>query len=341
MKLQNITLGAIANASTWLLALGASGAWFWYVAEQPLTSQQAPAVITGDNQGSGRRNFAIEVTLSQPQDLKVRQGDSVAAGEIIADRAVERARLEQQRKQLAINLKRLQSQETKPMRPLLPVPPIAPLPAPNFMDQQAAISAERVKVQQAEWAVDLQQRKLDLLRTMDGVPTAVLAHEDKKLQDVGRKLEQATAELAMAQAKLELAKAERLHQEYEHSLKITANAQATNQQELEINRQEQLRTQTENDRQFRITQVEAQIIAIDERLRSLAAVRSPYSGKVIKIKWEGQSDLSLKAIVTLSIDSSQLQPTSTIPTATPSPSATTGSGGKPGTTPGQSSDRAR
>ena len=53
------------------------------------------------------RNIKIELTLSNPTDLKVKPGDKISAGQVLSDRISERNRLQARKKQLQLSLLKL------------------------------------------------------------------------------------------------------------------------------------------------------------------------------------------------------------------------------------------
>ena len=53
------------------------------------------------------RNIKIELTLSNPQDLKVKPGDKISAGQVLSVRVSERNRLQAKKKQLQLSLEKL------------------------------------------------------------------------------------------------------------------------------------------------------------------------------------------------------------------------------------------
>jgi hypothetical protein len=74
--------------------------------QKPADNQQAeqqPTPPTAPQ--AGRRKFRMKLTLSEPGDLRIREGDKINAGQIIADRLKERTRLEAQRMQVELSLK--------------------------------------------------------------------------------------------------------------------------------------------------------------------------------------------------------------------------------------------
>ncbi|MEM0980353.1 MAG: hypothetical protein AAGH78_08770 [Cyanobacteria bacterium P01_H01_bin.58] len=54
------------------------------------------------------RRLTINVSVSDPDDLKVTEGDRISVGQLIADRGRERQRLEAQARQLDLTLQRLE-----------------------------------------------------------------------------------------------------------------------------------------------------------------------------------------------------------------------------------------
>jgi multidrug efflux pump subunit AcrA (membrane-fusion protein) len=55
------------------------------------------------------RRLTVTVRIQEPEDLKVQEGDTIKAGQVIADRERERQRLNSQKQQLTLSLQRLQS----------------------------------------------------------------------------------------------------------------------------------------------------------------------------------------------------------------------------------------
>ena len=54
------------------------------------------------------RRLTINVSVTDPDDLKVAEGDRISVGQLIADRGRERQRLEAQARQLDLTLQRLE-----------------------------------------------------------------------------------------------------------------------------------------------------------------------------------------------------------------------------------------
>lgn len=264
---------------------------------------QLPESFTQPGRNSGPRLFKMAVTLTNPDDLKVRQGDTVAKGQLLADRVEERQSLEGRLERQQISLARLQEEVRAPLPPSQ-APEVAALPSPTFLEQVAAIDRALVEVDRAETVVNLQQRKVDAIQLMpDGqAPSEVLQHELARLERVQQEQAQAIATLALAEAQLEQAKQDRQYQEYLHSLEMSKRRIAIEDQQLRYQEQMQAYQQQVTDRQYRLAEVEAQIEQTQAQLRLLEAVRSPYNGTVLRIEWKGQTNEAIQVELTLRVD---------------------------------------
>jgi multidrug efflux pump subunit AcrA (membrane-fusion protein) len=275
----------------------------WLTRTEPSQGQAStpdpPQVITTPPVTTQPRVLTFTLTLSEPDDLKVRQGDVVAVGDVLADRTRERTALQTQLDQTQLSLQRIQAQQVLDPPPPLPVPPVSSLPPVYYGTLEAQIVA-------VEDSIDLQKRKIDLLSTMppSEVPPAMREHEERILEGLYRDLELAKAELKQAQE-------ERAHQEYEHSLAMARRAEEANQQRLALNQQRQQAEQQRREKTFQEAQLQAQIETINAKLSDLSTVRSPYAGTIRRVKWLGQSDNRLTVEITLAIGGS----------ASPSPAA--------------------
>ena len=74
---------------------------------QEATSPSSPVSPKPKARRSEPRNIKISLTLSSPQDLKVKQGDEVVKGQVLSDRTTERTRLLARKKQLELSLEKL------------------------------------------------------------------------------------------------------------------------------------------------------------------------------------------------------------------------------------------
>lgn len=266
----------------------------------------APIVVTG---GSGTQRLTVRLTLSAPEDLKVKEGDRVSQGQMLSDRVRDRQRLEAQMQQLRLQQGQL-SQPVPGAPPARSVPEVAALPPPSFLSQVAEVDRKRLAIEAAQRHLEQQQRKLDLLATIPDaeLPEATVPHETELLEQRRRELDQANADLQLAEAQLAKAQSDRLHQEYLHSLELSKRAIALEQAELQRREQVLTAQQQERDRAFQLAQLEAQVQALETQLFALSAVRSPYTGTIQRIKYEGQTDQSLVVELTLVVGGSDAAP---------------------------------
>ena len=111
------------------------------------------------------RNIKIELTLSNPTDLKVKPGDKISAGQVLSDRISERNRLQARKKQLQLSLLKLNLPLTPVPQPK-PIPEISPLPPVSYAEEEAAIKLKQQKLSEAERAIALQKEKIEQLRIL-------------------------------------------------------------------------------------------------------------------------------------------------------------------------------
>ena len=265
-------------------------------------------------------NIKIELTLSNPQDLKVKPGDKVSAGQTLSNRTSERNRLQAKKKQLQLSLLKLNLPLTPIPQPR-PIPEISSLPPVSYAEEEAQIKLHKQNLKEAENAIALQQRKIDslnqLLTNSPDKPTTekgnlklVLEHEQANLKNLETAKQSAQIQLEVQESKLTTAKESRAYIEYQRQLE-------QNRRAIALSQQHQSRAQTESERQillaereYSIAQIETQIQENDYQIEQLSTVKAPYEGTIKKIKWTGQSDHNLTALVTLSVSSEQSTVTS-------------------------------
>lgn len=284
------------------------------------------------------RNIKIELTLSSPQDLKVKPGEQIAAGQILSDRSTERHRLEAKKKQLQLSLEKL----NLPLSPIpqpKPLPEIAQLPPVSYAEAEAAIKLKQQKLQAAETAIANQQKKIDQIRQLFDYPQSpetkqptsleiqkpekpsdvvqpvgrnvnqsskaelVLKHEQTILENLQAAQQSAQIQLEIAQSQLTTAQENRAYTEYQRQLEQTRRAIAVEQQRLDLERREAQSQRLIAEREYSQAQIEAQIQEIDYQIEQLSTVHAPYEGTIKKIKWTGQSDHNLTVELTLELQS--------------------------------------
>ena len=208
---------------------------------EPAIAQTAPQVspipLVQPKTSNSLRQLQLKLSVSSPQDLKVKQGDRVITGQVLADRVEERSHLTVQRQALNLSLKQIESRTIAPPPAPLPVPQVKQLPPISYAEEEAAIRAAAMNVQQAgrnfqvqqqslksepleessavassavevqnqQRIVDNQKRKIDAVALLKNLPDSVMAHEQEVLKQKDATLQQAQANYKQAQAKLSAA----------------------------------------------------------------------------------------------------------------------------------------
>jgi hypothetical protein len=177
-------------------------------------------------------------------------------------------------------------------------------------------------LKEAEQAIALQQKKIDsltqllsspLLRGIEGdqkkgsTPNLklILEHEQANLKNLETAKTDAQIQLEVQESQLTTAKEQRTYIEYQRQLEQTRRAIAISQQHQAIQQTESERQVLLAEREYSIAQIETQIQEIDYQIEQLSTVKAPYEGTIKKVKWIGQSDHNLTALVTLSVTSEQ------------------------------------
>ena len=296
-----------------------------------VTAQQSPiaevvAPVAAPQQQGRLHKMTLQV--SEPNDLKVKVGDSIAAAQIVADQDGERKRLNLRKEELQLAIKRIKNQKisppekaTDPSKPK-PAPPIMPLPDISYQQYEAAIEKAKNEAKQQEDIINLKRRELDYLKGIEGLDPAIIEHELNKLSKLENDLKSAKAEIDLAVGELSAAKSERRKDEYQHQLNITRRIEEENQAlsfyqkqiaENQINYQRAISTfeKESRDRDYQFTQLKIQLSSVEDSIARLAVIRSPYAGKVRRIKFLNQVDNKLGVELSIIIDGGNS--TSTIP----------------------------
>jgi DNA-directed RNA polymerase subunit F len=301
------------------------GAYQFINSSKPLavTAQQFPiapvaAPVVAPQQQSGRLH-KMTLQVSEPNDLKVKLGDNIAAAQIVADQDNERKRLNLRKDELQLAIKRIENQKispperaTDPSKPK-PAPPIMPLPDISYQQYEAAIEKAKNQASQQEEIINLKRRELDYLKGLEALDPAIIEHEINKLSKLENQLKSAKAEIALEVGKLLSAKETRKQDEYQHQLNIARRVEEENkslsfyQQQIaenQINYQRSIATfeKESRDRDYQFTQLKIQLSSVEDSIAQLAVIRSPYAGKIRRIKFLSQTDNKLGVELTMVID---------------------------------------
>ena len=111
------------------------------------------------------RTFKISLTVTSPQDLKVKPGDEIALGQVLSDRTTERQRLLAQKKQLEISLKKLDLPIPEINQPK-PIPALSKLPPVSYQQEEANIALKQQELAEREKAIANQEVKIKELESL-------------------------------------------------------------------------------------------------------------------------------------------------------------------------------
>jgi hypothetical protein len=249
------------------------------------------------------KRLDITVNLSEPDDLKVKEGSLVKVGDIIADRERERTRLTSQEKQLQLSLDRISTASITPPAAPQEVPPVMALPPTSYLEHQAAVEKTKSAIASLESEVSLKQEEINYLSSVKNLDPIILEHERAKLKQLKLDHTEAVREYQLAMGKLQTAKNSRQYQEYVASVDTARRVEEQNQARLSYQHQLAEYEQRLTDREFQLTQLQEKLNDVQNQIATLSVVKSPYSGTVRRVKFLGQApDGSLSASVTLMVD---------------------------------------
>ena len=271
------------------------------VAQQAYDQPSPPKQMELPAESEGPRRLTISVSVSDPADLKVKEGDRVKPGQLLADRGRERRRLEAQAKQLNLVMHRLELSTITP-----PLPPATPpaLISPTYLEQNAAIDQAKTSVEQAESAIQAKHQEMDYLAQLPNLDPLILDHESVKLN-------QLQLEHTAAVRDYQLALGQRSTAEYEHSRTMAIDASTRNRDQLSYQSQWAQYEQRLRDRDYQLSQTQLKLDEIQNEIATLSVVRSPYAGRIRRVKWLGQgTDGLLSAEISLMVRASAGTPVS-------------------------------
>lgn len=268
---------------------------FWIGGKVPLPNAIAQSetnkVTAPKELATQPRLLRINLTLSDPKDLKVKQGDFLQEGAVISDREDERKRLQAQRADYLTTIKRLSLEPAKPIEPLA-VRKAPELPPQSFAEYESEVDFQRIKVEAAKNKVTLQQRKLDLMQTLDAkdLPAGANEHEQEKFAQIKADLAKEEALLQLQLGKFETAKANRSLKEYDSQEAAVRLALQQNQTQMEYQKALAEYNRSEQERQFRIADIQSKIAQVEDKLKEISTVRAQYASEVKRIRFIKQTN---------------------------------------------------
>lgn len=269
----------------------------------PTSGVETPTLQPGTSQPStSPRRLTIQVSVADPNDLKVKEGDRVTEGQLIADRGRERERLTSHQARLELSLTQLKGATITPPLPPAQPPAMAALPTESYMEQEAAIERAKTEVEARSRAIDLKQDEIAYLQKLPNLNPLVLEHERVKLEELQSAHTAAVRDYQLAVGRLASAAYATARQEYQHRLNLTERVEATNRDRLEYQQQLAAYEQRLRDRDYQVSQTQLKLDEVNNAIASIAVVKAPYAGRVRRVKWLGQNpDGSLSVEITLMI----------------------------------------
>ena len=274
-------------------------------AQIPTPSPSPSPIAEESTAPSTTKRFKLTLTLSEPADLKVREGDVISTGQLLSDRVKDRERLEAQKRAIEFQIQRLQLEIIKPLPPRQFIA-IPDLPPPSYLEEEANVDRQSVDAEIAAKERDNQQRMIDALQTLEPgtVPDSTIPHEQSKFAEKDRELQKQISEQALAKGKLDKAKEKFTYEQYRHSVELSKRDLDVSRNALEYQRQVQEYEKQQRDRTFQISESTSKLQSIETQLAALSTIRSPYNAVIKKVKWLGQNDRLLNVELIFSTDRS-------------------------------------
>lgn len=240
------------------------------------------------------RLLRINLTLSDPKDLKVKQGDFLEVDAVISDREDERKRLQAERSDYITTIKLLSLPVAKPVEPLN-IKKVPMLPDQSFAEIESNIDLQMIKVKSAENKVSQQKQKIELIETLSArdLPSGTKEHEAVKLTEYETELKSEEAKLNVELGKFESEKSWRSLKQYEAEQTEIRNALEKNRSLQEYSKAVADYERTEQERIFRIAEMQSKVSLVDEKLKEISTVRAQYASEVRRVRFIKQVNNSI------------------------------------------------
>ncbi len=274
MKWKGFISGVVISTLVLAVAVGANAPILKSqdVEQQKLTPSNQTIkefVPPSKTQQNRKKRHTIKLTLTSTDDLKVNDGDIIQKGHIISDRTKERERLEARKKQLELSI---EAQK-------IPLPELLPPTPPNYNIEINNVNRAKFSLNQLanrpEPAYRFKTQELREVFDRDVIEKEAQQKEKKVLAAIA--YEQSLNQLQAARDKYERDK-------YQYSLELTRR---------QINQQE---------REFRLASLTAQLQNAETELGEITTIRSPYAGKVRRVRILGQNNLTITAELIIDVE---------------------------------------
>lgn len=260
---------SIYNLMGWLALLGIVVGASNVFEKTPSPSPPQSFLPSPINSPSSSRYHKITVALTSLGDLKIKVGDLLKSGTIISDRPQEKQEIAAKQQQI----------EAKILQVSLPILPIPPLVSQDFASEEIALRQAKLKLEQITQKLNagsqLQFKQIELSEVFE-------SEKIKQFNQLQEQQRNASLEIEAAIARLNEAKNRSSHQQYEHKLRLAEYQTRLQRQQTELSA---LKNQLESIKQG----------------QDAVVVRSPYHGKVHRIKVLGQQDQKITVEIILSV----------------------------------------
>jgi len=273
------------------------------IAQTPDVPLVEPEIVTPKTNNEPKV-IKLTVNVSSPEDLKVKVGDVLGKNAVIADRDIERRRLISQKNGLFNSIASLNIESLPPLAPRPVAKPIK-LPSISYDQEIAEINAAMLRTKAMENKVTLQQRKLDVLGTLEerDFPAAIALHEQQKLLEYQAELDRVKSDQILTEGKFEKAKNNRGYEEYRYSETIARFEQEQNQIRAGYDRSLAEFRKQEQERTFSVATLDGKMAEVETQLKTITTVRSPYNATIKRIRLAGQADNKLTYDLVLTVNS--------------------------------------
>jgi biotin carboxyl carrier protein len=268
----------LLNLIGWLALVGIIFGASIAIHKQPppiftVTPSLSPSPVTPPT-NSLAYHHKITVKIASLADLKIKPGDTLDRGTILCDYPQEKRDLQTKQQQLEAEIAQLS----------LPIPAIIPPPPIDLASAEIALRQAKLKLEQLQQTIDthsgLQFRQIEFSEVFE-------TEKVRQLSQLQERQHNAHLDLEAAIARFNEAKSRSQQQQYEYSLRLAEYQNRRQRQQYEVNlRKSQLQT-------------------IEDKLQNSVVVRSPYSGKVHRIKVIEQRDRQITVEIILLINKNQ------------------------------------
>jgi hypothetical protein len=295
-----------------------------HVGAQEIVISPAPDATPETQTAHAPRLLRLKLTLHSAQELRVKAGDNVQAGDVLSDHRQARQRLLVQKRALQTATEHLHLQTRLTNESLRQLQSLGlALPPTSYAAERAAIQRAETEAIAAQHTLATQQERLSVVRrqwpvaslsklpvltedeppqsqkqrtTDDGPLTTaqrelIQQHEEAKLTQAQDHQLLARAEIGLHQAKLTTAREARAWEEQKHRVEIM-------RQRLSVRSQQQQAA-------IEFARLTAQQAEIELQLAQLVEVRAPFAGTIKRIEWEEMKDEKLTVWVYLLVGGSR------------------------------------